>query len=394
MSESPAHAITAPEPAPSAEAMPRAAAVVAKPHHRRFLAPLLAAVALAIVGLYLYLPGLYSVTTDDAYLDAHVVSIVPKVAAYVSALHVDDNQKVGSGQLMVELDVRDFAVAVKSAAADMASAEANVANVLSRIDEQQAVIGQNEAAIAGDRSTLEFAQQQLDRYGSLAKTGFGTAERFEQAQSDIGERTAALNRGLAALAASRAHVAVLNTERQQAVATVERQKAAQAQADLNLSYTRISAPDAGTVANRTVEVGNFVQPGQVLFSLVPDRIYVTANFKETQLAHVRPGQPAIVHVDAFPGSRLTGHVDSIQPGTGAQFALLPPENATGNFVKVVQRVPVKITFDASPDVLRWIAPGMSVEAEVRIAQPPAFVSFLTGLFGGGPDLRPVSDPIN
>jgi membrane fusion protein (multidrug efflux system) len=394
MNDSPAPAITAPEPAPSAAAIPRAASVVAKPHHRRFLAPLLAAVAVAIVGLYLYVPGLYSVTTDDAYVDAHVVSIVPKVAAYVSALHVDDNQKVSANQIMVELDARDFAVAVKSAAADMASAEANVANVLSRIDEQQAVIGQNEAAIAGDRSTLEFAQQQLDRYGSLAKTGFGTAERFEQAQSDIGERTAALNRDLAALAASRAHVAVLNTERQQAVATVERQKAAQAQADLNLSYTRISAPDAGTVANRTVEVGNFVQPGQVLFSLVPDRIYVTANFKETQLTHVRPGQPAIVHVDAFPGSRLTGHVDSIQPGTGAQFALLPPENATGNFVKVVQRVPVKITFDASPDVLHWIAPGMSVEAEVRIAEPPAFVAFLTGLFGGGPDLRPVSNPIN
>ena len=394
MSESPAPAIAAREPAPSAGPIPRAAGVVAKPHHRRFLAPLLAAVALAIVGLYLYVPGLYSVTTDDAYLDAHVVSIVPKVAAYVSALHVDDNQKVAADQLMIELDARDFAVAVKSAAADMASAEANVANVLSRIDEQQAVIGQNEAAIAGDRSTLEFAQQQLDRYGSLAKTGFGTAERFEQAQSDIGERTAALNRDLAALAASRAHVAVLNTERQQAVATVERQKAARAQADLNLSYTRISAPDAGTVANRTVEVGNFVQPGQVLFSLVPDRIYVTANFKETQLTHVRPGQPAIVHVDAFPGSRLTGHVDSIQPGTGAQFALLPPENATGNFVKVVQRVPVKITFDASPDVLHWIAPGMSVEAEVRIAEPPAFVAFLTGLFGGGPDLRPVSNPIN
>jgi len=382
MNDSPAPTITAREPAQSANAAQRAVGVAAKPHHRRFLAPLLAAVALAIVGLYLYVPGLYSVTTDDAYLDAHVVSIVPKVAAYVSALHVDDNQKVRAGQLMVELDPRDFTVAVQSAAADMASAEANVANVLSRIDEQQAVIGQNEAAIAGDRSTLEFAQQQLDRYGSLAKTGFGTAERFEQAQSDIGERTAALNRDLAALAASRAHVAVLNTERQQAMATVERQKAARAQADLNLSYTRISAPDAGTVANRTVEVGNFVQPGQVLFSLVPDRIYVTANFKETQLAHVRPGQPAIVHVDAFPGSRLTGHVDSIQPGTGAEFALLPPENATGNFVKVVQRVPVKIVFDASPEVLHRIAPGMSVEAEVRIAKPPAFVSFLTRLFGG------------
>jgi membrane fusion protein, multidrug efflux system len=382
MSDSPAPAITAREPAPPAEGIPHVAGAATKPHRRRFLAPLLAAVVLAIVGLYLYVPGLYSVTTDDAYVDAHVVSIVPKVAAYVSALQVDDNQQVQTGQLMVELDPRDFAVAAQSTAADLASAEANVANVQARIDEQQAVIGQNEAAVAGDRSALEFAQQQLERYGSLAKTGYGTEERFQQAQSDIGVRNATLNRDLAALAASRAHVAVLNTERQQAQAAVARQRAAQAQADLNLSYTRISAPDAGTVANRTVEVGNFVQPGQVLFSLVPNRIYVTANFKETQLTRVKPGQPATIYVDAFPGRRLTGHVDSIQPGTGAQFALLPPENATGNFVKVVQRVPVKIVFDEAPELLNGIAPGMSVEAEVRVGESPAFVSHLMRLLGG------------
>jgi membrane fusion protein (multidrug efflux system) len=214
----------------------------------------------------------------------------------------------------------------------------------------------------------------------LAKTGYGTAERFQQAESDIGERQATLNRDLAALAASHAHVEVLNTERQQAQAAAARQRAAQAQAVLNLSYTRISAPEAGTVANRTVEAGNFVQPGQVLFSLVPDKIYATANFKETQLTGMRPGQLAIIHVDAFPSRRLTGHVDSVQPGTGAQFALLPPENATGNFVKVVQRVPVKIVFDDPPEALHWIAPGMSVEVEVRLTEPPAFVSFVTRLF--------------
>jgi membrane fusion protein, multidrug efflux system len=380
MNESPAPALTAREPTHATEGVPQTPGAVATSHRRRFLAPLLAAIALAIVGLYLYVPGLYSVTTNDAYVDAHVVSVVPKVAAYVSALHVDDNQRVQGGQLMVELDPRDFAVAVASAAADMASAEANVANVQAQTDEQQAVIGQNEAAIAGDRSTLEFAQQQLERYGSLAKTGYGTAERFQQAQSDIGERQATLNRDLAALAASHAHVEVLNTERQQAQAAVARQRAAQAQADLNLSYTRISAPEAGKVANRTVEVGNFVQPGQVLFSLVPDKVYATANFKETQLTGMRPGQLAIIHIDAFPSRRLTGHVDSIQPGTGAQFALLPPENATGNFVKVVQRVPVKIVFDDPPEALRWIAPGMSVEVEVRLTEPPAFVSFVTRLF--------------
>lgn len=172
----------------------------------------------------------------------------------------------------------------------------------------------------------------------------------------------------------------MNTERQQAQAAAARQRAAQAQAVLNLSYTRISAPEAGTAANRTVEAGNFVQPGQVLFSLVPDKIYATANFKETQLTDMRPGQLAIIRVDAFPSRRLTGHVDSIQPGTGAQFALLPPENATGNFVKVVQRVPVKIVFDDPPEALHWIAPGMSVEVEVRLTEPPAFVSFVTRLF--------------
>jgi membrane fusion protein, multidrug efflux system len=202
MNESPASALTAREPTQSTVGVPQNPRAAAKSHRRRFPAPLLAAVALAIVGLYLYVPGLYSVTTNDAYIDAHVVSVVPKVAAYVSALHVDDNQRVHGGQLMVELDPRDFAVVVASAAADMASAEANVANVQAQIDEQQAVIGQNEAAIAGDRSTLEFAQQQLDRYGSLAKTGYGTAERFQQAQSDIGERQATLSRDLAALAAS------------------------------------------------------------------------------------------------------------------------------------------------------------------------------------------------
>ncbi len=213
----------------------------------------------------------------------------------------------------------------------------------------------------------------------MAKTGYGTAERFQQAQSDIGERQATLNRDLAALAASHAHVAVLNTERQQAQAAVARQRAAQAQADLNLSYTRISAPEAGTVANRTVEAGNFVhRPSAVLAGARQD--ICDRQFQGTQLTGMRPGQPAIIHVDAFPGRRLTGHVDSIQPGTGAQFALLPPENATGNFVEVVQRVPVKIVFDDLTRGLHWVAPGMSVEAEVRFTEPPAFVSFVTRLF--------------
>jgi membrane fusion protein, multidrug efflux system len=344
---------------------------------RRSLAVLaLAAVALIGTALYIYVPRLFAVETDDAYVDAHTVSVVPKVAAYVTALHVNDNSKVAAGELLVELDPRDFQVAVDSAAADLAGAEATTANIAAQLREQQPLIAQAAAVLEGDRATLEFAQQQLERFRSLSTLGAGSKERFQQAQSDIGERQAALRRDVAALDAARAHLTVLETMQHQAEAAVEHQKAALAQAQLNLSYTKIYAVEAGTVANKTVQVGNFVQPGQLLFSMVPETLYVTANYKETQLTDVRPGQPATIRVDAFPALRLHGHVDSIQRGTGAQFALLPPENATGNFVKVVQRVPVKITFDDPGEALRWVSPGMSVETAIRFAEPPRWLGFI------------------
>jgi membrane fusion protein (multidrug efflux system) len=169
---------------------------------------------------------------------------------------------------------------------------------------------------------------------------------------------------------------VLETQGRQAQATIDRQRAALAQAQLNLSYTKIYATEAGSVANKTVEVGNFVQPGQVLLSAVPDVLYITANYKETQMTSVRPGQPVTIRVDAFPNLRLKGHVDSIQRGTGSQFALLPPENATGNFVKVVQRVPVKITFDDPGEAIKWISPGMSVETRITFGTAPRWLGFL------------------
>jgi membrane fusion protein, multidrug efflux system len=349
-----------------------------KPRHNRwsFISLGLAAAGLIGAALYLYVPSFYEVGTNDAYVDAHVVSVVPKVAAYVSALHVNDNSKIAKGDLLVELDPRDFKVAVDSAVADLKSAEANAANIDAQSHEQQAVIAQNVAAIAGDQAMLEFAKQELQRYQSLASTGSGTEQRLQQAQSDIGQRQANLNRDLALLDAARAHVIVLETQGRQAQATIDRQRAALAQAQLNLSYTKIYATQAGSVANKTVEVGTFVQPGQVLLSAVPDILYVTANYKETQLTSVRPGQPVTIRIDAFPSLRLKGHVDSIQRGTGSQFALLPPENATGNFVKVVQRVPVKITFDDPGEAIKWISPGMSVETLITFGEPPRWLDFL------------------
>ena len=330
----------------------------------------------AAVGLYFYVPGFWQVSTDDAYVNAHVVSIVPKVAAYVSKLHVNDNSKVANDDLLIELDPKDFAVAVDMANADLKSAQANASNIEAQIKEQQAIITESQSAVDGDQAVLTFAQEQFDRYKSLATTGSGTVERLQQAESDVGQRRATLRHDLAALDAARAHQAVLETQLREAKAAIERQQAALAQARLNLSYTQIRATEGGSVANKTVEAGNYVQPGQTLFSIVPDTVYITANFKETQLTNVRPDQRATIRVDAFPGLRLEGRVDSLQRGTGSQFALLPPENATGNFVKVVQRVPVKITFDDPGEALRWISPGMSVEAKIYTAKPPEWLSFL------------------
>ena len=324
-----------------------------------------------------YVPSLYSVATDDAYVAADIVSVVPKVSAYVTNLRVDDNTPFQARQLLVELDPRDYQVAVDSALADLRGAEAGKANVQAQLEEQGRVIAANQAAVDGDTATLTFAGKQLTRYRDLASTGFGTGQRLEQAQSDNGAQTAALQRDQANLQAAKARTAVLQTQLQQADATIARQQAAVAQAQLNLSYTRIYADAAGSVANRTVQVGNFVQPGQTLFSAVPSEVFVVANFKETQLDRMQVGQPVAVRVDAFPGLQLRGHVDSFQRGTGSTFALLPPENATGNFVKVVQRVPVKIKFDEPAELTRQVSPGMSVEANVAVASKPGW---LQGLF--------------
>jgi membrane fusion protein, multidrug efflux system len=338
-------------------------------------------VGLALAVAYVTIPPLYIERTDDAYVQADTVSVVPKVAGYVTALHVSDNSHFAANELLVEIDPRDFEVAVKSAEANLLSAQAAKANVLEQLAQQAHIVAAAQATIDSDRAMLQFSQQQLDRYTDLANREAGTVQNQQQAVSDFGQKKATLEHDIAALAAAQAQIGVLKSQVQQADASIALQEAALAQAKLNLSYTKIHAPADGSVANKTVQVGNFVQPGQTLFAAVPTEAYIIANFKETQLQHMRVGQRVRVHIDAFPDQRIIGHVDSFQRGTGSNFALLPPENATGNFIKVVQRIPVKIVLEGPTNTLRSISPGMSVEPAVTIATPPSWMRPALSLLG-------------
>jgi membrane fusion protein (multidrug efflux system) len=338
-------------------------------------------VSLALGVAYIFVPQRYIERTDDAYVQADTVSVVPKVSGYVTVLHVTDNSRFKANDLLVEIDPRDFEVAVKIAEANLQTAQAAKANVLEQLAQQNHMVTAAEATITSDRAMLQYSQQQFDRYNDLAQRGAGTEQRLQEAVSDVGQKTATLDHDLAALAAAQAEVRVLQSRGRQADATILLQQAELDQAKLNLSYTKIFARADGSVANKTVQVGNFVQPGQTLFAAVPIEAYIIANFKETQLEHMRLGQRVRVRIDAFPNRHIDGHVDSFQRGTGSSFALLPPENATGNFVKVVQRIPVKIVLDGPADVLLAISPGMSVEPTVTIATPPRWLRPLLSLAG-------------
>jgi membrane fusion protein, multidrug efflux system len=374
-----------PNPAPSADAP--AARVnpssTAKPRPRPWLPfwGIVIAAGLALAVAYISVPPFYIASTDDAYVQADTVSVVPKVAGYVTALRVTDNSRFKANDLLVEIDPRDFEVAVKIAEANLQSAQAAKANVIEQFAEQNHVTAAAEATIASDRAALQFSQQQFDRYNDLAQRGAGTEQRQQEAVSDVAQRQATLDHDLAALAAAQAQIRVLQSQGKQADATISLQQAQLDQAKLNLSYTKIYATVDGSVANKTVQVGNFVQPGQTLFAAVPTEAYIIANFKETQLERMRVGQRVRVRIDAFPNQPLDGHIDSFQRGTGSNFALLPAENATGNFVKVVQRIPVKIVLDGPADARLAISPGMSVEPTVTINAPPRWLRRLLALAG-------------
>jgi membrane fusion protein, multidrug efflux system len=309
--------------------------------------------------------GRYLVSTDDAYVDAHSALISPKVSGYISDVLVNDNQTVKAGQIIARIDPRDYQTALNQARANVTAAQANIATLTEQIAQQKLMIDQARQTVSSDQAALGYSQQNYDRYIHLAQTGYGTVQQAQQAVADIREKKAGLARDTTGVSAAEKQVAILQGQLAEAQAALALQQAIEHQAELNLSYTTITAPFDGTVGVRTVQVGQFVQPGTQLMAVVPlQSIYVTANYMETQLTDVHPGQPVAVRVDTFPGVVIHGHVQSLAPASGQQFALLPPDNATGNFTKIVQRIPVKISIDHNDPLAGQLRPGMSVEPTI------------------------------
>ena len=303
--------------------------------------------------------GRYLETTDDAYVKADSTIIAPKVSGYIAKVLVGDNEKVRAGQVLARIDDRDFRAALGQARADVAAAEASVRNLDAQLELQQPVIEQSTADVTAADANLKFAQEERARYDELMKSGSGTIQRAQQTDAALRASNAQLQHAKSGLLAAQRKVDVLTTQRAQATAQLDRARAVADQAELNLSYTEITAPVDGTIGARSLRVGQYVQAGTQLMAVVPlDAVYVVANFKETQLTHVRAGQPVELHVDSFRNRTLHGHVDSLSPASGLEFALLPPDNATGNFTKIVQRVPVKIVLD-DHSLTGLLRPGMS-----------------------------------
>jgi membrane fusion protein (multidrug efflux system) len=315
-------------------------------------------------------------STDDAFIAARQFTIAPKVPGYLTAVPVTDNEHVAAGQVIARIDDRDYRNALAEAKAQVAAARANIENIDAQIVVQQAQIHANQAQLDQAQAALVFAQQQAKRYQKLAATGIaGTVQDAQRYTSGLRQQQAAVGSAQATLALAQRQIEALKAQRLSAVANLGLRKAQRDQAQLDLSHTIVTADQPGRVVQLSAAVGEFAQPGTNLTMFVPDDIWVWANFKENQLDYMRPGQRVTLEIDAYPERTVHGHVASVQPGSGTAFTLLPVENATGNYVKIVQRVPVKLVMNDPPDDVA-LGPGMSVVPTVRIDPSPSLVERL------------------
>jgi len=309
--------------------------------------------------------GRFIESTDDAYAGGNVTAVSPHVAGFVAEILVADNQHVAAGQLLVRLDPRDFRAALNHAQAVADESQAALASLEAKYTLQQQIIAQAEAALAGKTAQAAFASEDATRYRSLALTGYGTRQNADRSWATEQEAHSGTKAAQAALDAARQQLTVLQADIAAGRASVSKATADLETARLNLGYTEIRAPVEGYIGNRAGRVGAYVATGAYLLSVIPARgLWVEANFKEDQLAHIHPGQSATVNADVLPGKTFHGHVESLAPGSGAVFSVIPPENATGNFTKIVQRVPVRIALDEAAAQLGELRPGLSTTVSV------------------------------
>jgi membrane fusion protein (multidrug efflux system) len=309
--------------------------------------------------------------TDDAYVRSDVTPLSARVDGYVRHVAVDDFQRVKAGDLLVEIDDSDYRAKMAQAEADLLGAQAAIENIKARKELQHAQVTQAQSAVAATQADVTRTQQEEERQRALVASSFGTQQKVEQAVADARRLAANLQHAEADLAAQQRQFAVLDTQELQLRAEAKAKQAALDLAKLNLGYTRIVAPVSGMVSERGVRDGQYVHGGSQVISVVPlDNVWVIANYKETQLTHVALGQRAEIRVDTFPGHVVAGTVESIAPASGSQFSLLPPDNATGNFTKVVQRIPVKLRIAPDNPLAGHLRPGMSVEATILTDTTP------------------------
>src|SRR5260370_1812496 len=338
--------------------------------------------SLLVVGLpagYLYWDHASNLESkDDGFIAARQLAIAPKVPGYVTAVPVTDNQHVAAGQVIAQIEQRDYRNALAVAQAEVAAGRASIETIDAQSVVQQAQINANEAQVDQAQAALVFAQQQAKRYQDLAATAIaGTVQDAQRYTSQLYQQQAALQGAQASLKLAQRQIEALQAQRANAVASLAQAKAQRDQAQLTLSYTTLTAEQPRPVVQLSAAVGEFAQAATNLSMFVPDDIWVWANFKETQLDYMRPGQRVTLEIDAYPERAIRGHVDSVQPGSGTAFSLLPAQNATGNYVKIVQRVPVKLVMDDPPaDVA--LGPGMSVVPTVRIDPTASLFDRLRG----------------
>lgn len=320
-----------------------------------------------ILGFLYWLHARHYVSTDDAYIDGHVVQIAPRVPAQVIALHIDDNELVRKGDLLIELDPTDYQVALEQAQAQLAASQGRLAQAQAQEESAGANVNQAAAEVDSAQVILDNANKDLHRYETVDERA-RSRQQLDDAITAQKNAQAQLDNAKAKKVSADADVSTAVAAIKAAQGDVRTSEANLHRAQVNLGYCRIYAPADGRVTQRTVEMGNYVQTGAAMFDLVSPDVWVTANFKETQLTHMQPGQPVTIEVDAYSRRKLNGHVDSIQAGSGTRFSVLPAENATGNFVKIVQRVPVKIRFDygGNTNDAGLLSPGLSVIPKVKV----------------------------